>query len=133
VKDWRGIPVPRITRSAHRFELASSAYYGPKLQSVCAAAPGAVASGWVPVATMAAATGEDASPFAGFASTAHIMGTARMGSDRSSSVVDPHGRVWDVDNLFVADGSVFVSSGGFNPTLTIMALSLRAARHLAGL
>ena len=130
VRDWRGIPVPRITRSAHRFELAASAYYGPKLQSVCAAAPGAVASGWVPIATIAEATGGDASSFAGFASTAHIMGTARMGSDPTSSVVDPYGRLWGVENLVVADGSVFVSSGGFNPTLTIMALSLRAARGL---
>jgi choline dehydrogenase-like flavoprotein len=131
VKDWRGVPVPRITRSAHRFELAASAYYGPKLQSVCAAAPGAVASGWVPIASLAEASGGDSSPLAGFASTAHIMGTARMGTDPTNSVVDPHGRVWDVDNLFVADGSTFVSSGGFNPTLTIMALSLRTARHLA--
>ena len=38
----------------------------------------------------------------------------------------------EVDNLYVADGSVFVSSGGFNPTLTVMALALRTARHLAG-
>ena len=130
VKDWRGIPAPRITRSAHRFELAASTYYGPKLQSVCAAAPGAVASGWVPIATIAEASGGDSSSFAGFASTAHIMGTARMGSKAESSVVDPHGQLWGVENLFVGDGSVFVSSGGFNPTLTIMALSLRMAQAL---
>ena len=37
----------------------------------------------------------------------------------------------ELENVYVADGSVFVSSGGFNPTLTIMALSLRMARHLA--
>jgi choline dehydrogenase-like flavoprotein len=60
------------------------------------------------------------------------MGTARMGADPSSSVVDPWGRVHDLDNVYLADGSVFVSAGGFNPTLTIMALSLRTARHLAG-
>jgi choline dehydrogenase-like flavoprotein len=132
LKDWRGIPVPRVTRSAHPFELAASEYYGPKLGAICGAAPGAVASAWVPIASMAEATGGPASPFAGFASTAHIMGTARMGDSPSSSVVDPFGRVWGVDNLFVGDGSVFVSAGGFNPTLTIMALSLRMARHLAG-
>jgi paromamine 6'-oxidase/6'''-hydroxyneomycin C oxidase/2'-deamino-2'-hydroxyparomamine 6'-oxidase len=38
----------------------------------------------------------------------------------------------DLDNVYVADGAVFPSSGGFNPTLTIMALSLRMAHHLAG-
>ena len=47
-------------------------------------------------------------------------------------MVDAFGRVHELDNLYVADGSVFVSAGGFNPTLTIMALSLRMARHLAG-
>jgi choline dehydrogenase-like flavoprotein len=60
------------------------------------------------------------------------MGTARMGDDPQRSVVDRWGRLHEVDNLHVADGSVFVSSGGFNPTLTIMALALRTARHLAG-
>ncbi len=55
-----------------------------------------------------------------------------MGADPETSVVDRWGRMHDLDNVYVADGSVFVSSGGFNPTLTIMALSLRMARHLAG-
>ena len=41
-------------------------------------------------------------------------------------------RAHEVDNLFLADGSVFVSSGGFNPTNTIMSLSLRMAHHIAG-
>jgi choline dehydrogenase-like flavoprotein len=59
------------------------------------------------------------------------MGTARMGDDPETSVVDRWGRMHELDNVHVADGSVFVSSGGFNPTLTIMALSLRMARHLA--
>src|SRR5947199_4499254 len=60
------------------------------------------------------------------------MGTARMGDDPSRSVVDGWGRMHDLDNVYVADGSVFVSSGGFNPTVTIMALALRMARHLTG-
>jgi hypothetical protein len=42
------------------------------------------------------------------------------------------GRVHEIDNLYLADGSVFTSSGGFNPTLTIMALALRTARAIAG-
>jgi choline dehydrogenase-like flavoprotein len=47
-------------------------------------------------------------------------------------VVDGFGRAHEIDNLFLADGSVFVSSGGFNPTNTIMSLSLRMAHHIAG-
>ena len=60
------------------------------------------------------------------------MGTARMGTDPRSSVANRFGRVHELENLYLGDGSVFVSSGGFNPTLTIMALSLRMARHLGG-
>ena len=56
----------------------------------------------------------------------------RMGEDPAKSVTDPWGRLHDVENVYVGDGSVFVSAGGFNPTLTIMALSLRMARHLSG-
>ena len=132
VRDVHGLPVPRITYSVHRHELAASAFYGPKLQAICQAAPGAVASGTVPVGVLEQETGGFGSPLAGPASTAHIMGTARMGDDPARSVTDPWGRLHDVDNVYVGDGSVFVSAGGFNPTLTIMALSLRMARHLAG-
>ena len=130
--DVHGLPVPRITYSAHRHELAASAFYGPKLQAICQAAPGAVASGTVPVGVLSEATGGFGSPLAGPASTAHIMGTARMGDDPAESVTDPWGRLHDVENVYLGDGSVFVTAGGFNPTLTIMALSLRMARHLTG-
>ena len=64
--------------------------------------------------------------------TAHVLGTARMGDDLRESVTDAYGRLHDVPNVIVADGSVFASSGGANPTLTIMALALRAARQLSG-
>lgn len=60
----------------------------------------------------------------------HLMGTARMGNDRTSSVVDGWGRTHDVDNLYVIDGSVFVTSASVNPTSTIQAFALRAAGHL---
>jgi gluconate 2-dehydrogenase alpha chain len=132
MRDVHGLPVPRITYSAHRHELAASAFYGPKLQAICQAAPGAVASGTLPVGVLEQETGGFGSPLAGPASTAHIMGTARMGDDPARSVTDPWGRLHDVENVYVGDGSVFVSAGGFNPTLTIMALSLRMARHLSG-
>lgn len=131
LRDVYGFPVPRITHTSHAFELAASTYFGPRLGEICASAPGAVAAGWLPVGALAETTGGFGSPYAGPASTAHIMGTARMGDDPETSVVDRWGRMHELDNVHVADGSVFVSSGGFNPTLTIMALSLRMARHLA--
>ncbi len=61
----------------------------------------------------------------------HLTGTARMGFDAETSVVDDHGRSHDVPNLYVMDASVFVTSSGVNPTATIMAVALRAARRLA--
>lgn len=59
--------------------------------------------------------------------TAHTIGTCRMGDDAATSVVDPHGRSWDVPNLWISDNSTFPSSLTANPALTIMALSLRTA------
>jgi choline dehydrogenase-like flavoprotein len=62
----------------------------------------------------------------------HIMGTTRMGTDSSTSVVDPDCRVHGYDNLFVAGSSVFPSGAGYaNPTLTIVALALRLSDRLA--
>jgi choline dehydrogenase-like flavoprotein len=64
---------------------------------------------------------------------AHTLGTCRMGRDGSSAVVDPRGRSFDIDNLWICDGSTFPSSLAANPALTIMALSLRTAEaFLAG-
>jgi len=62
---------------------------------------------------------------------AHLMGTARMGDDPTSSVVDRYHRSHDVPNLFICDGSSFVTSGRGQPTMTIMALAFRAAEHIA--
>lgn len=54
----------------------------------------------------------------------HQMGTARMGTDPKTSVVNEWGRAHDVKNLFIVDGSIFVTAGGVNPTSTIQALAL---------
>ncbi|WP_233551230.1 GMC family oxidoreductase [Amnibacterium setariae] len=64
--------------------------------------------------------------------TAHAEGTCRMGDDRDSAVVDPNGRSYDVDNLYICDNSVFPSSLIANPALTIMALALRTADRFLG-
>lgn len=61
----------------------------------------------------------------------HLLGTARMGSDPATSVTDAWGRTHDVPNLFIADGSLFVTGGAANPTCTISALALRVATHIA--
>jgi hypothetical protein len=61
---------------------------------------------------------------------AHVMGTARMGLEPATSVVDGWCMAHDVPNLGIIDGSVFVTAGGVNPTCTISALALRTADHL---
>jgi len=60
----------------------------------------------------------------------HLMGTARMGTDPARSVVNEWGRSHDVRNLFIIDGSVFVTSGGVNPCNTIQAWALYVADQM---
>jgi len=62
--------------------------------------------------------------------TCHMNGTARMGDDPRSSVVDADCRSWDIRNLFVCDGSVFPTVGGVNPSLTIQAIACRTADRI---
>lgn len=62
----------------------------------------------------------------------HPMGTCRMGADPETSVVDPDGKVWGWDNLWVSDASVFPTSLGVNPQVTVMALGLTIGRQVAG-
>ena len=62
----------------------------------------------------------------------HLLGTCRMGNDPRTSVVDKFHRSHDVANLFVSDGSQFTTGAAENPTLTIVALALRQADHIAG-
>jgi len=59
----------------------------------------------------------------------HEMGTARMGRDPKTSVLNAHNQVWDAPNVYVTDGACMTSSGCVNPSLTYMALTARAADH----
>ena len=59
----------------------------------------------------------------------HEMGSARMGNDPKTSVLNKWNQVWDAQNVFVTDGAFMVSSACQNPSLTYMAMTARAANH----
>jgi choline dehydrogenase-like flavoprotein len=65
--------------------------------------------------------------------TAHLAGTARMGDDPATSVVNADCRSWDIPNLWVCDGSVFPTVWGVNPSLTIQAIACRIGDRIAEL
>ncbi len=114
VKDNRGLPVPLIINTWFQNDLAMINAIGAKLREILEAA-GALEVGV-----------EDCIP--GYSS--HYLGTCRMGKDPKTSVVDPWCRTHDVLNLFVGDGSVFVTGAAVNPALTISALATRTAEGI---
>ena len=69
-------------------------------------------------------------PGLGLSGGQHQAGTCRMGNDSKTSVTNRYGQVHDVDNLFVADASLHVTNGGFNPVLTIMALGYWVSSYI---
>jgi choline dehydrogenase-like flavoprotein len=121
VRDVFGLPVAQITWSPGKYEQVAQDFYIPVLKRMMKSAGAAVALA-VP----------DTIDSGGLPTGSHIMGGMMMGSDPRSSVTDPYGQVHGLDNVFVADGSAFVTSGAHNPTLTLMAVALRNMRHLAG-
>ena len=111
LKDAHGIPAPKIDYTLsensrrmleHAVSTATTALRTAGARDVVSTAP-LLYAGW------------------------HLMGTARMGTDPQQSVVNEWGRSHDVKNLFIVDGSVFVTSGGVNPTSTIQAIALYIA------
>jgi choline dehydrogenase-like flavoprotein len=115
-KDRRGRPAIRVTYRDHPDDLAMATFLQDHAMALLDAA-GAVESWRYPVAPQT--TGP------------HLLGTCRMGDDPATSVVDRWHRSHDVPNLFICDGSSFVTSGRGQPTMTIMALAFRAAEHIA--
>jgi choline dehydrogenase-like flavoprotein len=75
--------------------------------------------------------GADVRSTEGVFMTCHNMGVARMSADPADGVTNRWGQVHDIPNLFISDGSVFTSSAAANPTLTIVALAIRQADHIA--
>ena len=121
VKDHRGLPAPRITHRQHPNDFAMNRWFVARLMAVADAA-GALDK-WE---AQYYGLPTEHSAMKGFM---HFHGTCRMGDDPKRSVVDRWCRSHDVENLWIVDGSVFPTSGGYNPTLTILANAYRVADH----
>jgi choline dehydrogenase-like flavoprotein len=117
LKDAWGLPAMRITFAEHAEDLKLYKYFQERAVEFLQAA-GATKIHPQPIRTAPR-------------QTVHLLGTARMGNDPTSSVVDKYHRAHDVKNLFIVDGSSFVTSGRGQPTMTIQALAFRAADHIA--
>ena len=116
LKDAWGVPAMRSTYRDHPDDLAISRFLQARAKDILDAA-GARKSWILPTVDNSV----------GF----HLLGTCRMGNDPQRSVVDRFHRTHDVPNLFLCDGSSFVTSGRGQPTMTIQALAFRAAEHIA--
>jgi choline dehydrogenase-like flavoprotein len=117
VRDRFGLPVARLSGTAHPATLATTEFMRGKAEEWLRAAGAETV--WSFRRTLELSAGQ------------HQAGTCRMGADPAASVTDPHGRVHGHDNLFVADGSLHVTNGGYNPALTILALAFRTAEFAA--
>ena len=111
-KDQWGRPALRVTYKDHEDDMAIARFLQDRAMELIDAA-GAEKSWKLPLHP---STGGE-----------HLLGTCRMGDDPTSSVVDRNHRSHDIPNLFLCDGSSFVTSGRGQPTMTIMALAFRAA------
>ena len=118
VKDAWGLPAMRVTFQSHPDDIATMRFLQARQLEILHAAE-AIRT-WTP-SLMAV---EDILP------SRHLMGTCRMGNDSKQSVVDRYNRAHDVPNLFMIDGSCFVTSARQQPTCTIQALAFRAAEHM---
>ena len=116
LKDAWGIPAIRTTYKDHPDDLAFAKFLQQKAYDIMSAA-GATKLWRESVEETAYAV--------------HLLGTCRMGNDPKKSVIDKHHRTHDVSNLFLCDGSSFVTSGRGQPTMTIQALAFRAAEHIS--
>jgi choline dehydrogenase-like flavoprotein len=108
VKDYWGIPVVALSGERHPLDHEHCKWLSSHAEEVLKEA-GAIRT-WQRVGGQGLSGGQ------------HQAGTARMGNDPATSVTNRFGQVHGIDNLFVADGSLFVTVGGFNPALTILAM-----------
>jgi choline dehydrogenase-like flavoprotein len=115
VKDAWGLPAMRITTTSHPNDFKAMQFFIDRSVEILHAA---------------GANEVWADQVADSRGGAHARGTCRMGNDASKSVVNKYHRAHDVPNLFIVDGSSFVTGGRNHPTMTISALAFRAADHL---
>ncbi len=116
VRDAFGLPVVRLTHRNHAFELDAATYYRPRLLEI--------------LRQSGAQFGFVDPTSGGIPRTRHVLGGLRMGHAVDDSVCDAFGRVHGFDNLYCMDGGVMPTGSGYNPTLTLIALALRAAANL---
>jgi len=116
VKDAWGMPAMRVTYKCHPDDFKTLSFFRDRCMQLLDAA-GAIQKWPLPIEDTTAA--------------GHLLGTCRMGNDPKTSVVDKYHRAHDVPNLFIVDGSSFVTSGRNQPTCTIQALAFRASEHMA--
>jgi choline dehydrogenase-like flavoprotein len=116
VTDSYGLPVPRVVTEPRKNDRAMAEKISASLRNILQAAGASEiwAGGLNPGAS------------------SHYLGTCRMGADPKTSVVDSWCRSHDVPNLFIGDGSVFVTAGAVNPALTISAMATRTAEGILG-
>lgn len=117
VKDYWGIPVVRLSGHRHPKDVEGCEFLSSKAEMILKEVGASYT--WQSVGGKGLSGGQ------------HQAGTCRMGDDPQTSVVDKYGRVHDTPNLFVADASLHVTNGGFNPALTIMALGYWVGGHIA--
>jgi len=116
VKDRWGIPVARLSGHRHEHDIEICKFMASKAEMWLLEA-GAVRT-WKTI------------PGTGLSGGQHQAGTCRMGHDPKTSVTNRYGQIHEIDNLFVADGSLHVTNGGFNPVLTIMALGYWVGNYI---
>ncbi len=116
VKDKWGIPVCRLSGSRHAYDLQLGEFLSKKAEAILKEA--GAERVWRSGLALGLSGGQ------------HQAGTCRMGDDPKTSVTNRFGQVHQIDNLFVADGSLHVNNGGFNPVLTIMALAYWVSHHI---
>jgi choline dehydrogenase-like flavoprotein len=117
VRDRYGIPVAHLSGAVHPESLRAGLFMFEKARE------------WLRASGAVKIWGEP--PGSHLSAGQHQAGTCRMGNDPAVSVTDSFGRVHDLDNLRIIDASTHVTNGGFNPVLTVMALSFRNASRLA--
>ena len=116
VKDAWGIPVCRLSGTRHPYDLQVGEFMSEKAAAI--------------IEEMGATVVNRRNVGLVLSGGQHQAGTCRMGNDPKTSVTNRFGQVHQIDNLFIADASLHVTNGAFNPVLTIMALAYWISNHI---